>query len=50
MSDSPAAEEAVKAGDRSVAVSTEEQRRENYEGNASGWATELAALARTLET
>jgi len=30
--------------------STEEQRRENYEGNASGWATELAALARTLET
>jgi uncharacterized protein YndB with AHSA1/START domain len=28
---------------------TEAQRRENYEGNANGWRTELAALARALE-
>ena len=31
MSDSPAAEEAAKPGDRSVAVSTEEQRRAKVE-------------------
>jgi uncharacterized protein YndB with AHSA1/START domain len=28
--------------------STEEQRRENYDGNAGGWGTELAALARAV--
>jgi uncharacterized protein YndB with AHSA1/START domain len=27
---------------------TDEQRRRNYEGNADGWPTELAALARAV--